>query len=151
MTTSTVSIRPFTSADQAAVRALVLAGLQDHWGTLDPTLNPDLNDIAGWYQPLDGYTVVAEIDNQIVGTGTMHRADDQTGVLVRMSVSRDHRGKGIGKALVTALAEAARARGYTRLICETTDTWQDAIALYRATGFTIIDQHNGDYHFEMPL
>jgi ribosomal protein S18 acetylase RimI-like enzyme len=151
MTTSTVSIRPFTSADQAAVRALVLAGLQDHWGTLDPTLNPDLNDIAGWYASLDGYTVVAEIDGQIAGTGTMHRADDRTGVLVRMSVSRDHRGKGIGKALVNALAEAARARGYTRLICETTDTWQDAIALYRATGFTIIDQRDGDYHFEMRL
>jgi GNAT superfamily N-acetyltransferase len=151
MTTSTVSIRPFTTADQGAVRALVLAGLQDHWGTLDPTLNPDLNDIAGWYASLDGYTVVAEIDDHIVGTGTMHRADERTGVLVRMSVSRDQRGKGIGKALVTALAEAARSRGYSRLICETTDTWQDAIALYRATGFTIFDQRDGDYHFEMPL
>ncbi|HET7056800.1 MAG TPA: GNAT family N-acetyltransferase [Thermomicrobiales bacterium] len=151
MTTSTVSIRPFASADQAAVRTLVLAGLQDHWGTLDPTLNPDLNDIADWYASLDGYTVVAEIDDQIVGTGTMHRADDQTGVLVRMSVSRDHRGRGIGKALVSALADRARLRGYSRLVCETTDTWQDAIALYRATGFTIIDQRNGDYHFEMQL
>ena len=68
-----------------------------------------------------------------------------------MSVSRDHRGKGVGKALVNALAEAARARGYTRLICETTDTWQDAVALYRATGFTIVDQRDGDYHFEMPI
>jgi ribosomal protein S18 acetylase RimI-like enzyme len=151
MTTSTVSIRPFASADQAAVRTLVLAGLQDHWGTLDPTLNPDLNNIADWYASLDGYTVVAEIDDQIVGTGTMHRADDQTGVLVRMSVSRDHRGRGIGKALVSALADRARLRGYSRLVCETTDTWQDAIALYRATGFTIIDQRNGDYHFEMQL
>ena len=65
----------------------MLAGLRDHWGTLDPTLNPDLDDIAGWYGPLDGYTIVAEIDGRIVGTGTMHRVDDQTGVLVRMSVS----------------------------------------------------------------
>jgi ribosomal protein S18 acetylase RimI-like enzyme len=148
---SEVSIRPFTSADQAAVRALVLAGLQDHWGTLDPTLNPDLNDIAGWYGPHMGFTIVAEIDNEIVGTGTMHRVDDQTGVLVRMSVSGAHRGKGIGKALVRSLANEARSRGYTHLICETTDTWQDAIALYLATGFTIVDQRNGDYHFELPL
>jgi hypothetical protein len=49
------------------------------------------------------------------------------------------------------LADAARSRGYSRLICETTDTWQDAIALYLATGFTIVDQRNGDYHFEMSL
>ena len=133
------------------MRALVLAGLQDHWGTLDPTLNPDLDDIAGWYGPLDGCTIVAEIDGRIVGTGTMHRVDDQTGVLVRMSVSAADRGKGIGKALVRSLEDAARSRGYTRLICETTDTWQDAIALYLATGFTIVDQRNGDYHFEMKL
>ena len=148
---SNVSIRPFTSADQPAVRTLVLAGLRDHWGTLDPTLNPDLNDLAGWYEPLDGCIVVAEIDDEIVGTGTMHRVDDQTGVLVRMSVSGLHRGRGIGKALVRSLADEAHSRGYTRLICETTDTWQDAIALYLATGFTIVDQRNGDFHFEMRL
>ena len=148
---SDVSIRPFTSADQPAVRALVLAGLQDHWGSLDPTLNPDLDDIAGWYGPLGGCTVVAEIGHEIVGTGTMHRVDEQTGVLVRMSVSGTHRGKGIGKALVRSLADEARSREYSRLICETTDTWQDAIALYLATGFTIVDQRNGDYHFEMSL
>jgi GNAT superfamily N-acetyltransferase len=144
-------IRQFTSADQEAVRALVLAGLQDHWGTLDPTLNPDLDDIGGWYGSRDGHTIVAEIDGRIVGTGTMHRVDDQTGVLVRMSVSRDQRGKGVGKALVRALADEAKKRGYARLICETTDTWQDAINLYVATGFAIVDQRDGDYHFEMPL
>jgi GNAT superfamily N-acetyltransferase len=144
-------IRQFTSADQEAVRALVLAGLQDHWGTLDPTLNPDLDDMGGWYGSRDGHTFVAEIDGRIVGTGTMHRIDDQTGVLVRMSVSRDQRGKGLGKALVRALADEAKKRGYARLICETTDTWQDAINLYLATGFAIVDQRDGDYHFEMTL
>jgi putative acetyltransferase len=144
-------IRPFAAADQDAVRALVLSGLADHWGSLDPTLNPDLNDIAGWYGPLRGHTVVAEIDHEIVATGTMHQVDAETGVLVRMSVSRDHRGKGLGKALVGALADAARKRGYRRLICETTDTWQDAINLYLATGFAIVDQRDGDVHFELTL
>jgi ribosomal protein S18 acetylase RimI-like enzyme len=144
-------IRQFVLADQAAVRTLVLAGLADHWGTLDPNLNPDLDDIGGWYGPLDGQTIVAEIDGQIVGTGTMHRVDEQTGVLVRMSVSRDHRGQGLGKALVRALVETARERGYARLVCETTDTWQDAIRLYLATGFTIVDQRDGDVFFRLDL
>ena len=144
-------IRPFTPADQDAVRALVLAGLQDHWGTLDPTLNPDLNDISGWYGPLDGYTIVAQIGNEIVGTGTMYRVDELTAVLVRMSVSKAHRGQGLGKSLVRSLADEARSRGYARLICETTDTWQDAINLYLATGFRIVDQRDGDFHFELKL
>jgi GNAT superfamily N-acetyltransferase len=144
-------IREFTRADQAAVRALVLAGLADHWGTLDPSRNPDLDDIAGWYGPMRGHTVGAEHDGSIVGTGTMHQVDDQTGVLVRMSVSRKSRGQGIGRALVAALVETARARGYQRVICETTDTWQDAINLYLKSGFEIVDHRDGDYHFELIL
>jgi putative acetyltransferase len=146
-----VRIRTFRPDDQQLVRDLVLAGLLDHWGTLDPALNPDLNDIAAWYQPLDGFTVVAEVDNLIAGTGTLHRGDDDSGVLVRMSVSSDHRGKGIGKALVRALADVARDRGYRRLVCETTDTWQDAINLYLAMGFTIVDRRDGDVFFELQL
>jgi len=41
---SAILIRPFASGNQTAVRALVLAGLKDHFGELDPTLNRDLDD-----------------------------------------------------------------------------------------------------------
>jgi ribosomal protein S18 acetylase RimI-like enzyme len=126
--------------------------LQDHWGTLDPTLNPDLDDIAGWYGALGGRTVVAEIDGEIVGTGTIHcGGDDATAILVRMSVSGAHRGRGIGKRLVRELADVARSQGYARIECETTDTWQDAIALYLACGFEIIDRRDGDVFFRLNL
>ena len=149
---SELHVRPFAESDQSATRSLVLAGLQDHWGTLDPTLNPDLTDIAGWYGTLNGRTVVAEIDGEIVGTGTIHRGGDvATAVLVRMSVSGAHRGRGIGKRLVRELAEVAREQGYARIECETTDTWQDAIGLYLACGFEIIDRRDGDVFFRLNL
>jgi putative acetyltransferase len=144
-------IRPFTAADQVAVKALILAGLADHWGVLDPTLNPDLDDIAGWYGPKGGYTVVLQIEDQIAGTGTIFERDAQTAELVRMSVSGAHRGQGIGTRLVRALADEARRRGYTAIECETTDTWDDAIALYRKCGFEIIDRHSGDIFFRLNL
>ena len=149
---SELCVRPFARSDQPAAKALVLAGLQDHWGTLDPALNPDLNDIGGWYGALDGRTIVAEIDDEIVGTGTIHRGvDGATAVLVRMSVSGEHRGRGIGKRLVRELADVARSQGYARIECETTDTWQDAIALYLACGFEIIDRRDGDIFFRLNL
>jgi len=144
-------VRPFAGADQPAVRELVLAGLRDHWGTLDPARNPDLNDIAGWYGAHDGLTVVAELDGEIVGTGTIHRGDEATAILARMSVSGEHRGRGIGKRLVREVADIARAQGYARIECETTDTWQDAIALYLACGFEIIDRRDGDVFFRLTL
>ena len=149
---SELCVRSFAESDQQATRALVLTGLQDHWGTLDPSLNPDLNDIAGWYGALDGRTIVAEIDGEIVGAGTIHRGDDDgTAILVRMSVSGAHRGRGIGKRLVRELADVAREQGYQRIECETTDTWQDAITLYLACGFEIIDRRDGDVFFRLNL
>ncbi len=150
MTIAELSVRPFAAADQPAVRALILAGLADHWGALDPALNPDLNDIAGWYGELDGHTVVAETAGEIVGAGTIHRGDDSTtAVLVRMSVSGAHRGRGIGKRLVRELVAAARSQGYARIECETTDSWQDAISLYLKCGFAIIDRRDGDVFFRL--
>jgi putative acetyltransferase len=70
---------------------------------------------------------------------------------VRMSVSRDHRGHGIGKRLVRALVAEARARGYQAVQCETTDTWQDAIGLYTAMDFAVIDRRDGDVFFRLNL
>ena len=44
-----VVIRPFRPEDQAAAKSLILAGLEAHWGFLDPTRNPDLDDITSTY------------------------------------------------------------------------------------------------------
>jgi hypothetical protein len=42
-------IRPFHPNDQNAAQQLILDGLREHWGELDPTLNGDLDDIMGSY------------------------------------------------------------------------------------------------------
>ena len=153
MTSSTAEwlIRPFRPADQASVKTLVLAGLADHFGELDPALNPDLNDIAGHYGAQNGQTIVAEMAGQIVGTGTLREVDPDTVELVRMSVSSDLRGRGLGKGLVRELVRIATERNYRAVVCETTETWQDAIALYLACGFTITHHQDGDAYFRREL
>ena len=62
-----LEIRPFQPSDQAIAKQLILEGLAEHWGTLDPTLNPDLNDIAQSYT--EGNFIVALLDGHIIGTG----------------------------------------------------------------------------------
>lgn len=42
-------IRPFTIHDQAAARTLILNGLGEHFGLIDETFTPDLNDITASY------------------------------------------------------------------------------------------------------
>jgi len=152
-TAGEVTLRPFAPVDQPALRRLVLDGLGDHWGVIDETLNPDLDDVAGWYGPLGGYTVVAcaGSDGEIVGGGTLYRDDARTARLVRMTVGKALRGQGLGRRLVAHLVEEARARGYAAVVCETTATWQDAIGLYLRCGFAEVDRRDGDIHFRLEL
>ena len=151
MTDRSLMIRPFTVADQTSTRALILAGLADHFGVLDETMNPDLNDIAGIYLLPGSTFVVADLDTEIVGCGALITEAPGTGRLVRMSVSRNHRGHGIGRALVNHLLAAARGRGDKRIVVETNDDWSDAIGLYLACGFTRYDHRDGEVHLDLDL
>lgn len=146
------TIRPFVAFDQAPVRALILAGLGEHWGFIDETLNPDLDDIAAAYPPETSlFLVVEDPTGTLIGAGCLIEDDPATGRLVRMSVASSARGQGIGRRLVAELESAAHARGYVRLVCETTENWTDAVGLYLATGFTETGIWDGDRHFEKLL
>jgi GNAT superfamily N-acetyltransferase len=139
---SKVDIRPFTPTDQDAVRRLVLAGLEERWGRLDPALNADLDDIASTYA--GAIVLVARVDDRLVGTGTLvPRAAE--GELVRMAVARDARRGGIGRALVDELVAAARRMGLARLVLETTAAWSDAVSFYERCGFTITHDEVGEF------
>jgi putative acetyltransferase len=114
-------------------------------------MNPDLDDIETHYLRPGHRFVLAERDGTIVGTGALIEKSPGTGRLVRMSVDRHHRGRGIGRALVTHLVAEARARGYHRVVIETNDDWWDAIGLYRACGFVEFACHSGDVHMALEL
>ncbi len=144
-----ILIRPFSPADQTAARALILAGLQEHWGTLDPTLNPDLDDIARHYA--HGVFLTAWQAGVLVGTGALIPEAPGVSRIVRMSVDRECRRGGIGRRILNRLIDHARAQGDRRIVLETTDTWQDAIAFYLRCGFHITGRGDGEIHFARDL
>ena len=144
-----VKIRPFKPEDQDAAKELILAGMQEHWGQLDATKNPDLNDIARSYA--DATFLVAVLGEEIVGTGALRRRENDSGEIVRMSVGASFRRRGIGRQMLDALIAAARAAGMRRIILETTSTWADAIAFYRSYGFRELYERDGDTYFELRL
>ena len=137
-----VRIRPFDPSNQFAARALILAGLRGHWGWLDPTLNPDLDDIAASYIAPGHVFIIAEIGQALAGTGALI-IDGDIGQIVRLSVSPQWRRRGIGQALVIALLDAAHAHGLVRVWMETNLDWHDAIDLYQRCGFQEYDDREG--------
>jgi GNAT superfamily N-acetyltransferase len=142
-------IVPFQPENQAAVKRLILAGLTEHWGQLDPTKNPDLDDIGATYA--HATFLVAWWHGTIVGTGALLPRSAHSAEIVRMSVAAHMRRHGIGTRLLQRLVAHAQARGYRRLILETTATWHEVIAFYQRNGFQITHCRDGDVYFRLDL
>lgn len=142
-------IRSFQPEDQTAVKMLILEGLKDHWGTIDPLKNPDLDDIGSSYAR--GFFRVAVLDGRIVGTGALLPRADGSAEIVRMSIARPCRRRGIGGAILRRLMEDARSAGARKIVLETTSTWKDAAAFYQKHGFRITHFREGDTYFVLEL
>lgn len=75
--------RPFEPRDQDAVRRPILTGLGEHFGWIDETRNPDLDDITAHYTELGHIFVVAEINGELVGVTTLKTEDAHTEISPR--------------------------------------------------------------------
>lgn len=91
-----------------------------------------------------GAFLVIYANGDPVGCGAVRRIDPDTAELKRMYVLPAVRGRGLGRRLVAALENEARALGLRRLVLETGIRQAAAIALYRASGFETIP-HYGEY------
>jgi GNAT superfamily N-acetyltransferase len=148
---SSTNIRLFQPEDQRAARDLILSGLGEHFGYIDPSYNPDVEDIEANYVAAGHSFVVAERDGVLVGTGALLIHDEEVGQLVRMSVHQGQRRQGLGRALVSHLLRIARGRGLRKVIVETNNDWYDAIGLYEHCDFVEYDRDEVSVYMELEL
>lgn len=138
-----VRIEPFRSADQDAVKRLILAGLAEHWGSVDESLNHDLDDIGRTYS--NGIFLVAKIDEVVVGTGALVPRSPGVCEIVRMSVATELRRIGIASQVLRELIAWAPKLGVSRVVLETSASWREVVDFYRANGFTITHEAEGPF------
>lgn len=156
-------VRAFERADQAAARALILEGLGEHFGFIDASLNPDLDDIHATFIGcgLDGglgggpnaghlFLVAAEND-QVIGTAGLLFEAPGTARLVRMSVAFAHRRRGIALMLLNGCKQSAAQRGARELQAHTQPEWDDAVNFYLAQGFVQYGRDPIDIHLRIAL
>jgi GNAT superfamily N-acetyltransferase len=147
--TQDIIILPFQPGNQAEVKDLILAGLAEHWGKLDPGKNPDLEDIGLTYAK--AVFLVAWQQGRIIGTGALFPRSKTTAEIVRMSVAADMRRKRVGGMILQRLCEQARSMGIQQLVLETTETWHAAVEFYKHFGFQVTHHLDGDAYFVLEL
>ena len=91
------------------------------------------------------YALVAEDAGEVVGFALYFRNFSTWGgvhgiYLEDLYVAPEHRGSGLGKALLVALAEIAVQRGYARLEWAVLNWNQPSIEFYRALGAVPMDE-----------
>ena len=143
--TSRIVVEQLAEADVAAARELIVACLAERWNRYEARFNLDLETFPAAYA--GSVILVAKVDGVLLGTGILKPCVRGSAEIVRMSVSADHRRCGVGSRILDALLREACRRGCRRVILETTRTWTDAVAFYRARGFMPTEVRDGNQYF----
>jgi GNAT superfamily N-acetyltransferase len=110
----------------------LIAELDAHLQALYP---PDENFLE---LPTADLFLVARLDGAAVGCGAVRFIDAETAEVKRMYVAPRARRAGVGRKLLDELEAFARASGAARLVLETGERQQEALALYERGGFAMI-------------
>jgi GNAT superfamily N-acetyltransferase len=133
------AVRPARESDVDRIHRLIIDLATYERAADQVRATPDqLRDALFGPQPA-AYALVAENAGEVVGFALYFRSystwEGVHGIYLEdLYVAPEHRGSGLGKALLVALAEIAVQRGYARLEWAVLDWNQPSIEFYRALG-----------------
>jgi DNA-binding MarR family transcriptional regulator/GNAT superfamily N-acetyltransferase len=100
-----------------------------------------LADFHQSFDPARDAAWIAEMDGRMAGSIFLVHGDElEVGKLRLLYVERDARGAGVGKMLVAACIDRARAVGYKRLDLWTNSILSAARGIYQRAGFVLVDE-----------
>ena len=147
MTTSLI-LRDATEADLPAILAIYNHAVAETTAIWNETL-VDLDNRKAWYdlRQARGFPIlVAEVEGRIAGYASYGdwRPFDGFRQSVEHSVyvEKDHYGRGIGKALMSALIERARAGNIHVMVAAIEAGNTGSIALHKSLGFRLVGTHH---------
>jgi DNA-binding MarR family transcriptional regulator/GNAT superfamily N-acetyltransferase len=102
-----------------------------------------------------GLLLTARLGDDPIGCGALKFHDGEPPDIKRMWIAPSARGLGVGRRLLSALEQQAAQRGAAVVRLETNRRLDEAIALYRSSGYVEVpafnDEHYADHWFEKSL
>ena len=95
--------------------------------------------------PPHGLFLVGYEDGAAIASGGLRRLEDGVCEIKRMYVAPGARSRGVGRALLEALEDAARGLGYERVRLDAGPEQRHSRVLFAATGYVEIAPYNGNH------
>jgi len=146
-----MKIQQITEPFENEARAVVLKGLEERFGFIDPSYNPDLKDILSSYSREKTMFFVCVFDNAVISTGAVSYEAPGVGRIERMSVLKKYRRGGIAKVMLQHLESWAQQEGYEKVVLETNKSWTSAIEFYKKQQYEFYLAEGERIHFSKHL
>ena len=135
----------FEPRHASAWRTLNEAWISKHF-TVEPADEAVLADPVGEVIAPGGHIFMAEdADGRPIGCVGLKAMESGGFEVIKMTVSEAARGTGLGRDLMAACIERAKALGAPRLYLETNSGLGPALGLYRAMGFVDLPRQETPY------
>ena len=93
-----------------------------------------------------GVILMAQVDDAIVGTGSLFALEPRVFEVAKMAVTEAYQARGIGERLLAALMDCARGKGAAKLFIVSNTRLENAIRLYRRHGFKNSDENRHEHY-----
>ena len=139
-----VRARPARRDDAAAMAEIYNQGIEDRIATFETDLR-SAADVDGWFDTALALVVVVDADDTVMGYAVAHPYADRCcyrGIgEFSVYVRRSARGRGVGRAAMAGLIDAARDAGLWKLLSRIFPDNLASLALMRRLGFREVGVH----------
>ena len=147
---SNITIRPIRPEDNAAMAAVIRTSLEEFNANKPGTVyfDPTTDDLFTLFSTEPGSAYfIAEQDGKLLGGAGIYPTEGLpagTCELVKMYLTKDARGKGLGRKMIQHSMDIARQKGYTQIYLETMPELRKAVSVYEQFGFQYLNGPMGN-------
>ncbi|HZQ99807.1 MAG TPA: arsinothricin resistance N-acetyltransferase ArsN1 family A [Chloroflexota bacterium] len=139
-----MQVRDARPEDAAAIARIYNQGIEDRVATLETQLRTP-EERAAWMAargPRHPVLVAVDDAGEVVGWGSLNQFNPRAAydhvADFSVYVAREHRGRGVGRLLVQALEERARAIGFHKMVLAAFPYNEAGMRLYERRGFRTV-------------
>ncbi len=144
-------IKEVCKETESSAKNLVVSCLKEYFDDYDHSRNKDLDRIIKTYNGNGHLFLVGIYNEEVVCTGGLIETKEGYARVVRVSVRKDLRRKGIGKKIMKELEKRAIKRGFDRIVLDTRKNWHGAIKFYKDLNYSIYGKDDLNLFFEKKL